>query len=157
MVNLLVDSEAPRFFLDSSVIIAGSASEVGASSAILTMAELGLFRLVACPYVMEETERNLIKKLPKALKRYSQIQSKIPWEIVSDSSYEENSRWLSVLPEKDIPVLVAAINAKLNRLVTLDTLHFLDDFEVAQKSQLMICTPATILRDTRHALHNTFL
>lgn len=58
---------APRLFLDASVIIAALASEAGASRAILILAEVGLFRLVVCPYVLQEVERNLRKKLPTAV------------------------------------------------------------------------------------------
>lgn len=51
--------ETPRIFLDSSVLVAGAASFTGASRAILILAELGLLKLVVCPYILKETERNL--------------------------------------------------------------------------------------------------
>ena len=35
-----------RVFADSSILIAGAASRTGASRAVLTMAEIGLFQLV---------------------------------------------------------------------------------------------------------------
>ncbi|HID61354.1 MAG TPA: PIN domain-containing protein [Anaerolineae bacterium] len=56
-----------RLFLDSSVIIAGLASRIGASHTILALAELGLIRPVACPYILTEVERNLAKKVPEFL------------------------------------------------------------------------------------------
>lgn len=52
------EPKTPRLFLDSSVIIAGLASRTGASHAILALAELGLIRLVGCPYILTEVERN---------------------------------------------------------------------------------------------------
>jgi hypothetical protein len=36
-----------RVFIDSSVLIAGAGSPAGASRAVLTMAELGLFQMLA--------------------------------------------------------------------------------------------------------------
>lgn len=47
-----------KVFADSSIIIAGTASRTGASRAVLTMAELGLFKLVVSEQVLEECQRN---------------------------------------------------------------------------------------------------
>jgi predicted nucleic acid-binding protein len=46
-----------RIFADSSVLIAGCGSRTGASHAVLTMAEIGLFKLVVSEQVLEECDR----------------------------------------------------------------------------------------------------
>ena len=56
-----------RVFLDSDVLLAGSASTTGASHLILQLSELGLIDAVASEQVRREVERNLERKLPAAL------------------------------------------------------------------------------------------
>ena len=51
-----------RIFADSSILIAGAASKTGASRAVLTMAEIGLFKILISEQVLEECQRNLYKK-----------------------------------------------------------------------------------------------
>lgn len=45
-----------RVFADSSILIAGSGSRTGASRAVLTMAEIGLFKLVISQQVLDECD-----------------------------------------------------------------------------------------------------
>jgi predicted nucleic acid-binding protein len=151
-----VDPNAPRFFLDSSVILAGVASLVGASHALLVLGEVGFVRLVTLPYVFEEVERNLSKKLSRAVPRYQQIRLSIHWELVPNPPLEQVKRWSSVLPAKDAPVLAAAVSASPSRLVTLDTKHFIDSENVAQESGLVIVTPRLLVQDIRAALSRSF-
>ena len=49
----------------------------------------------------------------------------------------------------DAPILAAAINAAPDRLVTLNTQHFIDDLEVAKKSGLVIQTPGQFMIEIR--------
>jgi hypothetical protein len=151
-----IDPNAPRFFLDSSVILAGSASLVGASHALLVPGEIGFIRLITIPYVFEEVERNLAKKLIKGLPRYQQIREAINWEIIPNPSSSELDVWRSNLAEKDIPILVGAINAKPERLITLDTKHFLNAQAVSQKSGIVIATPRDVVNDIRAAISAKF-
>ncbi len=144
--------ETPRVFLDSSVLIAGSASFTGASRAILTLAEVGLLRLVVCPYVLEETERNLVKKLPEALPYYRRLCHSLKWELIEDPAPEEARQWIDVIEAKDAPVLAAAVQARPARLVTLNTKDFTMSPEVAEQTGLVICTPADLLREIRALL-----
>ncbi|MCZ8067341.1 MAG: PIN domain-containing protein [Microcystis sp. LE17-20D] len=51
-----------RIFADSSILIAGATSKTGASRAVLTMAEIGLFKILISEQVLEECQRNLYKK-----------------------------------------------------------------------------------------------
>jgi predicted nucleic acid-binding protein len=58
---------ALRVFVDSDVLLAGSASTTGASHLILQLSELGLIDAVGSEQVRREVERNLKRKLPAAL------------------------------------------------------------------------------------------
>lgn len=148
--------EAPRLFLDASVLIAGIASRKGASYAILVLGELGLLRLIVTPYVLAETERNLMKKLPEALGRYRQLQNEINWEVTANPSRESVEYWAAFIRRKDAPVLAAAVAAKPSRLITLDVNDFLRSLEVSQQSGLRIVTPGDLLREIRAILGQGF-
>jgi len=151
-----VDPTAPRIFVDTSVIIAGVGSRVGASHAIMALAELGLLRPVVCPYIMDEAERNIQRKTPEALSRYREVQTNIPWEWVSDPTLDQVRAWIDVIVAKDAPVLAAAVIAQPHRLVTLDTKDFIDPPQVTTRSGLRICTPGTLLREIRAILARGF-
>lgn len=142
--------ETPRIFLDSSVLVAGAASFTGASRAILILAELGLLKLVVCPYILKETERNLAKKLSEALPYYRRLCNSLDWEVVSDPAPAEVRRWAGIIETKDAPVLAAAVEAKPARLVTLNTKDFTS--EVARQTRLEICTPGNLVREIRALL-----
>ncbi len=151
-----IDPTAPRVFVDASVIIAGVSSRVGASHAIMALAELGLLRPVACPYVMDEAERNIQRKTPEALPRYREVQANIPWELVPDPTPEQVKMWVGVIVSKDAPVLAAAVIARPHRLVTLDTKDFIEPAQVTARSGLQICTPGDLLREIRGILARSF-
>ena len=55
-----------KLFLDTSVLLAACGSEKGASREVCRLAPLNDWTLIATPYVLHETERNL-PKLPAAV------------------------------------------------------------------------------------------
>ena len=113
-----------KVFADSSILIAGAASRTGASRAVLTMAEIGLFQLVISEQVLLECERNLSKKLPDALPIFSQLIAAINPEILPNPTIEESNRWVRIIEAKDAPTLAAAVLAKVDRLLSLNTKDF---------------------------------
>jgi predicted nucleic acid-binding protein len=151
-----LDPTAPRIFLDSSVLISGIMSQRGASYALLLLAELGLIRVIVCPYIRKETERNLALKVPEILPLYHQLTARINWEIEQDPPSDDVLPLISIIPAKDAPVLAAAINSKPDRLVTLDTGHFIRAMSVSQQSGLLICTPGDLIREIRSLLARGF-
>lgn len=136
-----------RIFADSSVLIAGCGSRTGASRAVLTMAEIGLFKLVVSQQVLEECDRNLRKKLPASLPIFTQLLANINPEFQPDPSLEESLRWADIIEAKDTPILAAAVLANVDRLLSLNTKDF--TAEVAAQSGLMIQTPAEFVREIR--------
>ncbi len=136
-----------RIFLDANVLIAGADSRSGASNAILQLAEVGLFGLVVSRQVLDEAERNVRKKLPRALPSLAALLAQLPFEIVPDPADADCLRWLDVIELKDTPILAAAVLANVDRLVTLNTKDFTP--EVAQASGLIIQTPSAFVQDLR--------
>ncbi|MFM9268389.1 PIN domain-containing protein [Tychonema sp. BBK16] len=136
-----------RIFADSSILIAGCGSRTGASRAVLTMAEIGLFKLVVSEQVVEECDRNLRKKIPAALPIFTELLATINLEIQPDPSLEESSRWAGIIEAKDTPILAAAVLANVDRLLSLNTKDF--TAEVATQSGLSIQTPAEFVTEIR--------
>ncbi|MBK8050848.1 MAG: PIN domain-containing protein [Anaerolineales bacterium] len=128
-----------RVFVDANVLMAGADSRSGASHVVLRLAEAGLFRLVVCRQVLDEAERNLRKKLPRALPAFAALLAELPLEIVADPDDESCQQWAGVIERKDTPILAAAVDAQVDRLITLNTRDFTP--AVAKASGLRIQTP----------------
>ena len=150
------DPTAPRIFIDSSVLMSGILSQRGASYAVLVLAELGLLRLILCPYVQKEVERNLNLKTPEILPLYQQLTARINWEVIPDPSPAAVLPLVAYMPAKDAPVLAAAIQSAPHRLITLDAAHFIRAINVSQLSGVAICTPGDLLRQIRGILTRGF-
>jgi predicted nucleic acid-binding protein len=139
-----------RIFIDSSVIIAGSASSTGASRAVLLLAEIGLFQAVVSEQVLAECQRNLTKKLPSAMPAYSELLLRLNLEVLANPSSQEYDQWQTIIEAKDAPILAAALLAKVDRLLSLNTKDFNQD--VATQVKLTIQTPAEFIQTLRAIL-----
>jgi len=119
---------------------------------ILALAEAGLLTLVASEQVLIEAERNLEEKLPKAIPEYRRFLTTCPLEKVPDPSPVDVAGTGGIIHAKDASILVAAKNAQVDYLVTLNRKHFLNDPEVARKSGLRIGAPDDFLAWLREQL-----
>jgi len=115
-----------RVFLDSNVVISGLFSDRGAPRVILDLMSLGLPVLggITGEYNLLEIERNLKKKMPEVLHRYREVFPLLNLEITPRPSWSEIQFLKGHTAEKDLPVLVSAINAKADFLVTGDIKDF---------------------------------
>jgi predicted nucleic acid-binding protein len=115
-----------RIFLDSNVIISGLLSAKGAPRIILDLLCLHLPNLQGATgaYNMMEIERNLARKLPAALPVFQEYLPRLNLETVPLPKYEELEPWFGITADKDVPVIVSAINGKADFLVTGDTGDF---------------------------------
>jgi predicted nucleic acid-binding protein len=136
-----------KIFLDSSVLIAGAAARTGASRAVLTLAEVGLFQVVVAEQVLQECQRNLTKKLPAALPVFNQLIAALKPVVQPMPSQDEMRPWLEVIEAKDAPILAAAMLAGSDRLLSLNTKDFTP--AVAERAGLVIQTPAQFIEDLR--------
>lgn len=143
--------QTPRIFLDSSVIFAASSSATGASRLLILLGEMGLLQIVASEQVFEEVKRNLQLKAPGALDAFERFRKVLSWEIVPYPSREQVLAAEQHIAQKDAPILVAAMNARVNRLITLDVRDFKTE-QVLQFSRLMIQTPGELVKEIRNVL-----
>jgi predicted nucleic acid-binding protein len=111
-----------RVFLDSNVIISGLLSAKGAPRIILDVLCLHLPNLqgVTGAYNMMEIERNLARKLPATIPVFQEYLPRMNLEIVPLPKCEELRPWFGITADKDVPVIVSAINGKADFLVTGD-------------------------------------
>jgi predicted nucleic acid-binding protein len=142
-----------KLFLDSSALFAGIVSPNGAARVLLMLGETGQVVLMVSEQVIAETERAVARKIPRALNEVRQailrsgvlIQLDPPAELV-----QAHLGWMS--HTADVPILVAAMRAKVDYLVTLNRKHFIDDPQVAVISGLRIGTPSDALAWVRGQL-----
>lgn len=135
-----------NIFLDSSALVAGVLSITGAAHTLLMFGEDETILLTINEWVMRKSEEALSRKSPKNIKalRNSLLTSKI--QIVPDPSEDEIQANLYLIDDRDdVPVLLAAIKAKVDYLATHDHKHFIDDPKVAERAGIRIGTPGDVL------------
>jgi predicted nucleic acid-binding protein len=131
-----------KLFFDSSALVAGIVSPTGASRALMQLSEVRKISLIISEQVVAETERAIARKVPGALPEVRQAILSSNAQIVKDPSLEEVRSHLHAMKDTtDVPILLAAIRAKSDYLVTLNRKHFIDDPGVAKISSLKIGTP----------------
>ena len=136
-----------QLFADSSVVIAGAISHTGASRDVLIMAEIGLYQLVLSHQVIDECERNLQKKHPAVLPYFAQLLAHINLVVVPNPVPLALEPWLPHIEAKDAPILVAALDAKVDRLLTLNPKDFTQ--QIAQMSGLTMQSPGEFIEELR--------
>ncbi len=108
-----------RLFLDSSVMIAGAASAEGASRSVFRLAGTHDWLLVATPYAVAETVRNLVAFPASVTASWLRLRSQLV--VVDDVLTIDKPAVFPV--EKDRPVLFSAL-ASADVLLTLDRADF---------------------------------
>ncbi len=143
----------PDLFLDSSALFAGVVSAEGASRALLLLAEGELITITVSEQVVAETERAVARKVPRALLTYREALRSTGLRIVHDPSPHEVEAHRDIISHPpDVPIVVAAMQAGVDYLVTLNRRHFMDDPHVAARARLRIGTPGDALAWVRGRL-----
>jgi predicted nucleic acid-binding protein len=136
-------------FLDASVLFAASYSSTGASRELIGLAFQDQVQLVISPDVLDEAERNLTAKLPKALVVFRQVMELLPIENLSPTK-EKVQDAASYIEYTDAPIVAATKRARMGELShDLDRRHLVSVPEVAQSSSLQIILPQELLAAIR--------
>lgn len=141
-----------RVFVDSNVLIEGLFASWSASRAILILSRAGVLRLVLSPYVEEEVERALLKRFgedeqegSRLIDDYALALDLLQPERLARITQEEFVIHRALIRHSnDVPVLVTALKARPEWLVTANTEHF--TVEVARRTGLRIVTPRAFLK-----------
>jgi predicted nucleic acid-binding protein len=132
----------PQVFFDSSALVAGVLSAVGAARALLLLAEAGVIAITVSEQVIAETERTLARKAPAALPAYREALRASRLRIVADPPADDVEAACAMIAHAaDAPILAAAMRVHTGFLVTLNRRHFLDDPAVTRRSGLRIGAP----------------
>jgi len=109
--------KADKLFLDANILFSVAYGSPGLER-LWNLAEKGHCELIASQYVIEEAKRNLDQQ--KHLDKLNGCLSKVSMVPEADPSIPCPID----LPDKDSPVLMAAIAAKADYLLTGDVTHF---------------------------------
>jgi len=142
-----------KLFLDSSALISGIISADGAARVLLLLAETGHLELAITEQVVAETERTIARKAPRAIIDYRRAIRASKVRILRDPEVEEVRSNLHLIAHAaDVPIVLAAMQARVDFLVTLNRRHFIDDAGVAVRTGLRIGTPGDTLGWVRNMM-----
>lgn len=142
-----------RLFLDSNVVTGGIVSEWGLDKAVLSLCAARICRMVLAEYVREEVEENLLNRASElspadadqVIDDYSKLLKLARPEIIPLPSAREVARSRHLIRHAaDVPVLLSAIQAQPDWLLTHNTQHFTP--AMAKRAGLRIATPAEFFR-----------
>ena len=138
----------PRVFVDADVLFVGAASPTryGASLLILRLSELTLLEAVTSEQVITEAERNLTAKMPQALSLFRLLVERA-LKVVSAPTPELVAVYQGLADPKDLPILVAALQAECPWLVTFNVRHYQPGHP-----NVRVVRPGTFIRFVREAL-----
>lgn len=87
------------------------------------LARLGRCSLLSSPYALEEARRNLSLKYPEKFAAFGPLVMEM---AVVPEATTALTIWATeqALPAKDAPILAAAVQARVDLLVTVDRTHF---------------------------------
>ena len=129
-----------RLFLDANVLFSAAKSSGAVRSLVERMVDEG-HECWADAYVVEEARRNLAVKSPASLSGLDHVVARI--RVSALQVGREDSAAIRAVPEKDRPVVAAAIALSCDALVTGDRTHFGGLYGTAIKG-VMIESPRTI-------------
>lgn len=108
-----------RLFLDANVLFTAAHNPSGKAALIIDLGSQKYWEVVSCSFAIDEARRNIIIKFPGCLERLDSLLinvKKVP---------SESGRMCPIpLPQKDRPVLEAAIRCKATHLLTGDIKDF---------------------------------
>lgn len=155
----MTGSRPLRLFLDSNVLTAGIVSAWGLDKAVLSLCAARVCRLVLAEVVRDEVEENLLvhaeRLIPEAAEQviedYHRLIKLTAPQMVSypEADLVRESRRL-MRHEADIPVILSAVTAKPDWVLTHNTRHFTPS--VAKRTGLRIATPLEFFRTLSSSL-----
>jgi len=135
-----------RIFIDSNVLIAGLASDQGASFRLLKLIEQRIFDAYVCQLVLYESEKNIKKKLPESLPYFYYALKNLPLTIVKDSKKFDNKLAKHFSKKSDLIIFQTIQKLQPDYFLTLNRKHF-HQKPVRQIAHFKIRTPAQFLNE----------
>lgn len=112
-----------RVMVDANILIAGIVWRRWPYE-VLRHAAKGQFRLVLCQQIIDEADERLAEYFPTSSSKLTRFLSSLDVELVADPRPRQIARNKSLLSDPDdIPIALAAINARVDYFVSEDK-HF---------------------------------
>lgn len=108
-----------RLFLDANVLFTAAHNPSGKAALLIEFGSQGHWEVVTCSYAIEEARRNISIKFPSSLERFETLLTR----LIKVPSRSGQSCPV-FLPEKDRPILEAAIRCTATHLLTGDIRDF---------------------------------
>ena len=129
-----------RLFLDANILFSPAYS---ADSPLLELWRLKKVLLFSSGYSLEEARRNLALLRPDRLSNLQQLIAKV--QLADAPPLATVPIEARALPQKDLPILLAAIEARATHLLTADTRHF-GPLRGKTLEGVLVLTPGDYLR-----------
>jgi uncharacterized protein len=110
-----------RIFLDANVLFSAAKSD-GAVRQLVGLLLRARHQCCVDGYVVEEARRNLAAKAPPGVLALETLLAKL--HVAGIHAGDTDTEVMASLPQKDRPVLAAAIRLRCDALVTGDRTHF---------------------------------
>ncbi len=133
---------------DTTILVAGTCWPRWPHE-ILRASSAGDFQLVLCPYVIEQVRRVVRARFPTYVERLEGFLSLERFELVPDPSPEEVRDSVDLVRDRsDIPIILAALNAKTDYLVSEDKdMTARDATTAVLRQKLTVLLSGTFLRE----------
>jgi Predicted nucleic acid-binding protein, contains PIN domain len=125
-----------RLFLDANILFSAA---YRADAGLLDLWKLKNVTLCTSPYALEEARINLSEDVQK--ERLARLATVLEF---NDAALQELPHEI-LLPEKDVPIMLAAIEARASHLITGDLRHFGPYFGI-KISRVLIVSPGDYLK-----------
>lgn len=135
-----------KIFIDSSVLMSAAISPKGYARDLILSAFRGEVKVIISDLVLEETERNLSEKAPKALPAFQLFKKVFDPEIVKPNK-SLVKRVAEIVDIKDAPIVAGAIQGKADFLVSFDRKHLLKyKEEIETNFNIKVATPDEVMK-----------
>jgi len=129
----------PRAIIDASVLIPAAISARGTSRDLLNAGSRGLIVLLVSQDVLNEVERNLYRKAPRAVRAFWEQRDHLVLVELMDEQVAEVARFIE---PKDAHVVAGAILARADFLVSFDRRHLLGEADLIRRTYgIEVVTP----------------
>ena len=136
-----------KLLLDTSVLISGLNSSLGASAKILSLAKENKISILVTFYILDEIEKVIEEKLPRLKAPFVELETEWFLQVCKTPSLAKIKKAAAIISDpKDAPILASAIHEKVDYLITLDRKDFIDDPQVSKKSRVKILTPGSFVK-----------
>ncbi|ADY55515.1 protein of unknown function DUF132 [Syntrophobotulus glycolicus DSM 8271] len=134
-------NNALRVFVDSNILISAVLSESSTASKLLTLL-IGQHHLIICSYSITEISKVIERKFPKIIPKWDKFLTTLEFRIAYTPSDLSAIKVPHIRDPKDLPILVSAMVAQPDILVTGDF-----DFHTPEiQEHFAVMTPADFLR-----------